>query len=78
MKLILHFIFLLFIYLFFWLRHAARGILVPQPGTEPMPLAAEVQIPSHWPTHHQGSPQAFIFKEPFDLVIPPTRPPGSE
>ena len=38
MKLILHFIFLLFIYLFFWLHHAARGILVPQPGTEHMPL----------------------------------------
>ena len=77
--LILHFIFLLFIYFFFfWLHHAARGILVPQPGAEPMPLAAEVQIPSHWPTHHQGSPQAFLFKEPFSLGIPPTRPPASE
>ena len=78
MMLILHFIFILFIYLFFWLHHSACGILVPQPGTELTPLEAEVQIRSHWPTHHQGSPRACLFKEPFDLVIPLLRPRGSE
>ena len=33
----------------------ARGILVPQPGIEPMPPALEAQGPNHW--NHQGSPQ---------------------
>ena len=30
--------------------HAACGILVPQPGVEPVPLAVETQSPKHWTT----------------------------
>ena len=33
---------------FFWLCHAACGILDPQPGIEPMPLALEARSLSHW------------------------------
>ena len=32
----------------FWLCHAACGILVPQPGTEPRPTAVKVQSPNDW------------------------------
>ena len=35
-------------FLFFWPRHAACGILVPQPGIEPMPPIMEVQSLNHW------------------------------
>ena len=31
-------------------NHMARGISVPQPGTEPMPPAVKVQSPNHWAT----------------------------
>ena len=34
--------------LLFWLRPAACGILVPQPGTEPRPTAVKVQSPNDW------------------------------
>ena len=34
--------------LFVWLHHAARGNLVPRPGVEPMPPAAEAQSINHW------------------------------
>ena len=37
-----------FIYLFFWLHHAACGILVPQSGTELPSLS--VKSPNHWIT----------------------------
>ena len=33
---------------FFWPRHAACGILVPQPGIEPVHPEVEVQSPNHW------------------------------
>ena len=33
--------FFIFTYLFFWLRHAVRQILVPQPGIKPVPPAVE-------------------------------------
>ena len=33
---------------FFWLHHAAYGILVPQPGIEPTPPAMEVWSLNHW------------------------------
>ena len=33
---------------FFWLRPVACGILVPQPGTEPMPPAVEAWSLNHW------------------------------
>ena len=39
----------LFIY-FYWPRHAACGILVPQSGIEPTPPAVNVQSLSHWTT----------------------------
>ena len=36
---------------FFWsaARHAACGILVPQPGIESRPLAVNERSPNHWP-----------------------------
>ena len=39
-----------FIYLLFWLHHAACGILVPQSGIELRSLAVKVQSPNHWAT----------------------------
>ena len=33
---------------FFWLYHAACGILVPPPGIEPLVLAMEAQSTNHW------------------------------
>ena len=38
---------ILFIYLF-WPHRAACGILVPQPGIEPMPHTVEAQSLNHW------------------------------
>ena len=34
--------------LFVWLHHAACGNLVPRPGVEPVPPAAEAQSINHW------------------------------
>ena len=42
--------YVLYEYCFFWLCSAAGRILVPQEGTEPMPLAVEAWIPNHWTT----------------------------
>ena len=37
------------IYLFnFWLHWVACGILIPQPGIEPMPSAVKAWSPNHW------------------------------
>ena len=36
--------------LFYWPRLAACGILVPQPGIEPVPPAVEARILNHWTT----------------------------
>ena len=36
--------------IFFWPHHSACGILVPQPGIEPRPLAVSAWSPNHWPT----------------------------
>ena len=45
--------FLVFFFLvgffFFWLYGAASGTLVPQPGTEPAPLALGAWSLYHWP-----------------------------
>ena len=38
----------LFIYLFIWLHHMACGILVSQPGIEPVPSAVKAPSPNHW------------------------------
>ena len=35
-------------FIFFWPYHAACGILVPQPGIEPMPPTVEVWCLNHW------------------------------
>ena len=37
-----------FFVVFFWLCHLACGILVPQPGTEPVTPALEVWSLNHW------------------------------
>ena len=39
-----------FIFNLFWPCCTACGILVPQPGIELVPPAAEAQSPSHWTT----------------------------
>ena len=36
------------LFLFFWLCHTARWILVPRPGIKPIPPAVEAQGPNHW------------------------------
>ena len=41
-------IFILLLLFFFWPRHAACGILVPQPGIEPGPSAVKALSPNHW------------------------------
>ena len=38
----------LFFGVFFWLHGAARKILVPPPGTEPVPSAVEAWSINHW------------------------------
>ena len=48
-----HFYFLTF---FFWLHHTVFGILVPQPGIEPRPLAVEAWNPNHWATRELPHP----------------------
>ena len=35
-------------FFFFWPRHTARGILVPQPGIEPVPPELGAQSLNHW------------------------------
>ena len=47
---------LLFLSLFFWLHPAACGILVPQPGIEPIPFALGGQSE---PLDCQGRPHSF-------------------
>ena len=37
-----------FFFLIFWPYRAACGILVPQPGIEPMPPPVEAQSLNHW------------------------------
>ena len=39
-----------FTFFFFWLHGVARGILVPQPGIEPVSPAVEAESPNHWTT----------------------------
>ena len=40
--------FFFFFFPFSWLHHVACGILVPQPGIEPVPSAVKAQNPNHW------------------------------
>ena len=39
--------------------HVARGILVPQPGIEPKPLAVKERSPNHWTA--RGFPHMLFF-----------------
>ena len=40
-----------FVFVFVFLPHwAVCGVLVPQPGIEPLPVAVEEQSPNHWTT----------------------------
>ena len=49
-------------FLFFWPYCTACGILVPQPGTEPVPPAVEAQSLNHWTTREvQKSTEHEIF-----------------
>ena len=43
----------------FWLYHSACSVLVPRPGIEPVPLAAEAQSLNHWATKEVWSTQWF-------------------
>ena len=43
-----YFLFLFFVCLLFWPRRAECGILIPQPGIEPMPPALGAQSLNHW------------------------------
>ena len=38
----------LYIHTHIWPQYEACGILIPWPGTEPMPLAVKVWSPNHW------------------------------
>ena len=40
--------FFLFVCFFFWLCCMACGILVPQPGIKPRPMAVKALSPNHW------------------------------
>ena len=48
-------------FFFFWPRHVACGILVPQPGIEPGPSALKVQSPNHWTTREFPNDFFFFF-----------------
>ena len=43
-----HFFFFIFYFYSFCLHHEACGILIPQPGIEPGPLAMKAPSPDHW------------------------------
>ena len=40
--------FFFFLIFTFWSSHTACGVLVPQPGIEPVPFALKAQGPEHW------------------------------
>ena len=48
-----------FCFLFFWLHHTACGILVPQPGIEPVPPPVGAWSPNHW-TAREFPPPSFF------------------
>ena len=50
----------------FWLCHVACGILVTQPGTEPVPPAVEAQCPDHWTA--KGIPFYFNGEHAWDSI----------
>ena len=54
-------------FFFFWPRQVACGILVLQPGIEPMPSAVKVQSPNHWTARE--FPENVIFKKDMWLCL---------
>ena len=46
-------------FFFFWLHHAACGILVPLLGIEPRPLAVNARGPNHWTVREFPSSGSF-------------------
>ena len=60
-------IFYLLLLLLFWPHHAARRILVPRPGTEPVPPAVEAQTLNHWTTREV--PGSLYFKSSQEILI---------
>ena len=62
-----------FCFVFFWPLRAACGILVPQPGIEPGPLAVKVRSPNHWTTRE--FPERWCFRSGSrDLARDPCHP----
>ena len=43
----MHFIFI-YLFIYFWPRHAASRMLVPRPGIEPGALAVKALSPNRW------------------------------
>ena len=48
---------------FFWPCHAACGILLPQPGVEPVPPAVEAQSLNHWTAREVQKLYIFLIKK---------------
>ena len=55
-------LFVCFLFFSFCLCHVACGILVPQPGIEPVPAALEAWSPNHWATREVPQGEVFIGK----------------
>ena len=51
-----------FFLFFFWLSHAACGILVPRPGIEPGVVAVKAPSPNHWTTREVPNFARFVQK----------------
>ena len=54
---------------FFWPHQMACGILVPQPGIEPVPLAVKARSPNHWTTR-EFPPLFKYLKMSFSFHLP--------
>ena len=52
-------------FFFFWLHHVACGILVPQPGIEPVPPAAEARSLNHWTAREFSKNEILLFATPW-------------
>ena len=50
------------LFFLFWPCYTAYGILVPQPGIEPIPLAMKARSPNHW-TARETIGKVFFFKK---------------
>ena len=56
---------------FLWSHHVAYGILVPQPGTKPGPLAMKVESPNYWPTREPPGISLFFLIKTLILLWGP-------